>query len=258
VAESGGLAVYAYPGFRLTKTGVDLRLFKTPEEAITDLAGALMRFFEYELRYELSWLDRDLKEANKLGPVAITLLPLATLKEHIRENLRRFLCVRPVDPLTRVAFTKAAETSKNDSKGLLWKLLDQLEVILSLRQELLLLQESNPGVKSDLARLLPEDFLLRTPWPRIPNLSRYLQAIQARVRKARENPKRDVERAEAVARHQRRLSGLRKNPRIAVSDLADLFWMLEEYRVSLFAQELGTAISVSEKRIEQRFADLGG
>ena len=68
VTETGGLTVHAYPGLRVEPSGVALRLFKTPEESRLDLAAALRRFLEHELRYELSWLDRDLKDVARLGP----------------------------------------------------------------------------------------------------------------------------------------------------------------------------------------------
>lgn len=255
VTETAGLAIRAYPGLRVEATGVALRLFKTPEESLIDRAIALERFFAHELRYELGWLDRDLKDVARLGPLAVTLVPLATLKDNVREHLRRYLCTRSVDPFTRKRFEQVAQIARNECKGLLWRLLDQLEVILNLRNELQLHKSPYPQMAGDLARLVPPDFLLHTSFPQLAHLPRYLRAMDARAKKARENPGRDQDRARMVARFERRLEEL--NKRSTPLPLRDeLRWMLEEFRVSIFAQELGTAAPVSEKRLERKFAEV--
>ncbi|MBE2212833.1 MAG: ATP-dependent RNA helicase HrpA [Opitutaceae bacterium] len=262
VTETGGLTVHAYPGLRVEPTGVALRLFKTPEESRLDLAAALRRFFEHELRYELSWLDRDLKDVARLGPLAVTLAPIATLKENVGEHLRRHLCARTIAPLTREAFQKAAAAAREESKGLLFRFVDQLKTILELRHELVLAVAKPPyrDYPRDLARLIPPDFPLRTPHAQLKHLPRYLRAMQARARKAKENPLRDAERAIALTRLETRLAALEKSPRAAATAVAreEIGWLMEELRVSLFAQELGTAVPVSEKRLEARLAEIGG
>lgn len=262
VTETGGLAIHAYPGLRIEPAGVALRLFKSPEEARLDLAAALCRFMEHELRYELGWLDRDLKDVARLGPLAITLAPLATLKENIRGHLRQHLCARPIEPLTREAFLKVAAAAREESKGLLFRVIDQLGVILKLRNDLAL-EAAKPPYRDfphDLARLVPPDFPLRTPHGQLRHLPRFLKAMQVRARKARENPVRDAERAAALTRLETRLAALAKSPRAAATADArdEVAWLLQELRVSLFAQELGTAVPVSEKRIEARLAEIGG
>jgi ATP-dependent helicase HrpA len=254
VTETAGLSVYAYPGLRLEPEGVALRLFRTPEEASTDHAAALERFFAHELRYELSWLDRDLKDVARLGPAAVSLTPIDVLKAHVKEHLRRHLCARTVEPLTKANFTKAAAAAKEESKGLLWRLLDQLEPILKLRLELALQKPPPP----DLARIVPPDFVRHTPHAQLKHLPRYLRALQVRARKSRENPARDAERAAMIARLDTRVTALAKTKKITSTMRDELRWMLEELRVSIFAQELGTAFPVSEKRVEKRLADLGG
>ena len=64
----------------------------------------------------------------------------------------------------------------------------------------------------------------------------------------------------ALARLETRLAALAKSPRAAATATArdEIGWLLEELRVSLFAQELGTAVPVSEKRLEARLAEIGG
>jgi len=254
IAEFGGLAVHAYPGLRVETKGVALRLFKTPEDAAIDRAVALERFFAHELRYELSWLDRDLKDVARLGPVAVSLVPLPELKEQVRNNLRRHLCTRPVDPFNRAHFGQIAKSARDECKGLLWRLLDQLEAILKLRNELQLHKSPYPQMSADLSRLVPPDFLLATSFSRLTHLPRYLRAMDARAKKARENPGRDEDRARIVAGFERRLNELKRTS-AETGTVEELRWMLEEFRVSVFAQELGTAVPISEKRLERKFSE---
>ncbi|MGH8021920.1 MAG: DUF3418 domain-containing protein, partial [Opitutaceae bacterium] len=256
VADAGGLTIHAYPGLRLEKDGVALRLFKTPEESRRDLAAALEKFFEHELRYELGWLDRDLKEVARLGPLAVTLVPIAELKQNVREHLRRHLCARLVKPLTREAFNTAAEAARSESKGLLYRLADQLEAVLKIRQELLVQMPTYKDAAKDLDRLIPNDFPRRECQARLKHLPRYLYAMQARGRKTRENPARDAERARTLAQLEQKIAMFDKAGRLTPAAREELAWMLEELRVSLFAQELGTAFPISEKRIEKRLTEL--
>ncbi len=256
VADAGGLTIHAHPGLRLEKDGVALRLFKTPEESRLDLAAALEKFFEHELRYELGWLDRDLKEVARLGPLAVTLAPIETLKQNVREHLRRHLCLRSTQPLTREAFTAAAEAARAESKGLLYRVVDQLEAILKIRQELLVRMPPYKDAAKDLERLVPKDFPRNDSQTRLKHLPRHLRAMQARGRKARENPVRDAERAKILAQLDKKIAMLDTAQRLPRAAREELAWMLEELRVSLFAQELGAAFPISEKRIDKRLAEL--
>ena len=104
-------------------------------------------------------------------------------------------------------------------------------------------------------------FVSETGLPRLPDLVRYLRAISRRLDTAAQDPARDAERAAAVAR-------VCDDYRQAVAELPParrqdagvqaVRWMIEELRVSLFAQVLGTSGPISEKRIEAALGALGG
>jgi ATP-dependent helicase HrpA len=91
-----------------------------------------------------------------------------------------------------------------------------------------------------------------TGYRQLPHLTRYLRGIERRLDKLPENPARDAANM-AVARrmeqaYQQALADL-PAPRRSDADVTDVRWMLEEFRVSLFAQTLGTHAPVSENRI---------
>ncbi|GAA3228700.1 hypothetical protein GCM10010488_33490 [Oerskovia jenensis] len=118
-------------------------------------------------------------------------------------------------------------------------------------------------VRDQVAGLVGVGFVSRTPPHRLPHLTRYLRAASYRIEKAATNPHRDAELAwrvhdveEAYAKARAAYaSGLADAARLA--ELDEARWLIEEFRVSLFAQQLGTDGPVSEKRIRKVLAPGG-
>nr|WP_068205268.1 ATP-dependent RNA helicase HrpA [Isoptericola dokdonensis] len=112
-------------------------------------------------------------------------------------------------------------------------------------------------VREHVATLVHDGFVSATPPRRLPHLVRYLRADSYRLDKAQANPVRDGELAWRI----RDVTGVYTQARATyaagapdparAAELADVRWLLEELRVSLFAQQLGTDGSVSEKRIRK-------
>jgi len=90
-------------------------------------------------------------------------------------------------------------------------------------------------------------------------LPRYLQGIEVRLEKYQRNLRQQVLWSEELAQWGQRLvaAKAKAETRGAVSvEIMDLRWWIEEYRISLFAQELGTRFKISEKRLKQRFTEV--
>lgn len=108
-----------------------------------------------------------------------------------------------------------------------------------------------------LARLVPMRFVADTPWAQLAQLPRYLRAIPMRLDKLRADPVRDAQRlAELRPLEQRYWRHLAERKGVADARLGEFRWLLEELRVSLFAQELRTPQPVSVKRLEKVWAQL--
>lgn len=109
-------------------------------------------------------------------------------------------------------------------------------------------------VESQLNRLLHESFLSETGLVWFSQYPRYLKAISIRLDKAPHMGDKDRPNTELLSQYQQRYRALQSNAASGDNkDLSTLRWMLEEFRVSLFAQKLGTHIPVSEKRLEKQF-----
>jgi ATP-dependent helicase HrpA len=114
-------------------------------------------------------------------------------------------------------------------------------------------------VRGHLGTLVRPGFVTATGWARLPDLPRYLRALQVRLDKLPENPGRDrmlAHQVEVLTQEYdqtlRRLHPARREEEPA----RQIRWMLEELRVSLFAQQLGTRFPVSDKRIRKAMAQL--
>jgi ATP-dependent helicase HrpA len=114
-------------------------------------------------------------------------------------------------------------------------------------------------IAQQLQRLLPRRFLLAADWSALQHLPRYLKAIALRLDKLRADPARDAARLAEVRpaeqRYLRRLAELKGAPHARLDEYR---WLLEELRVSLFAQELRTPQPVSAKRLDKAWAQLAG
>ena len=106
-------------------------------------------------------------------------------------------------------------------------------------------------------RMVYPGFLARTPWERLEHIPRYLRGYALRLQKYRANPERDQKHAAHVAtlwsNYEARAKADREAGR-ADPKLEEFRWLIEELRISLFAQELRTPFPVSAKRL-QRFWD---
>ena len=118
-------------------------------------------------------------------------------------------------------------------------------------------------LRDQAAGLVHDGFVSQTPPQRLPHLTRYLRAASYRLEKAQANPNRDAELAWRVhdveEAYQRARAAYAQGPAdpVRAADLAEVRWLLEELRVSLFAQQLGTDGPVSEKRIRKLLSPGG-
>jgi ATP-dependent helicase HrpA len=111
----------------------------------------------------------------------------------------------------------------------------------------------------ELDALLPRKFLETIPFTQLTHLPRYLKALATRMERAKLNPAKDKERAGQLAPYLAALRHHEAAPPKATDArrrLAEFRWMVEEFKVSLFAQELGTAVPVSHQRLDQHLQRL--
>jgi ATP-dependent helicase HrpA len=267
VTEQGGVPVYAFPGLGTGTGGVSRRLFKTPEEARVSTQRAIAALLERQLGSDLGWTQRDLKAVRQLGVLAAGLLPMEELEAQAFESIRRWATdsgrvVRRDAPGSAAGgpgaseFTAAVERARADLRGLVPRFVDLLREILTARSSLLVHPDPPPGLQRDVERLVPPDFLRTTPFGQLAQFPRYLKAMALRAGRWRKNPAKDAERAARLAPYVAAADAAAASAR---SEAAETFrWLVEEFRVSLFVQELGTAEPVSAVKLDRALAALRG
>jgi ATP-dependent helicase HrpA len=140
-------------------------------------------------------------------------------------------------------------------------------LVSGVLQEYHLLQKSLPGFKAHAAAtqdiktqcewLLRKEFIAKTPYERLQHLPRYLKAMNVRLEKLRADPARDARQfAQMQALQQAWQRKLATQQGQVDSKVEEFGWMLQELRVSLFAQELKTPVIVSAKRLQKMWEAL--
>ena len=125
------------------------------------------------------------------------------------------------------------------------------------------LKDSRPAkevaddVAAQLQRLVPKQFLQAAPYAQLAHFARYLKAVTLRLDKWRADPARDAQRlVELRPIEQRYIRRLAEQKGVADARLDEYRWLLEELRVSFFAQELRTPQPVSVKRLDKAWQQL--
>ena len=292
VSETGPVPTYAWPGLQIEKESVSVRLFRTEDLARQATLGGIQKLVELALTKDFAWLHRDLRELNRFDAFTANFCPLEELQETEFENLTRHILPGEVFPaLNEDSFQAAVQQTRLQIPGLATKLLDQVGVILRARKEiqqrcgpapapapapptnkpktlsdlsqLKILTKDAPKPANtwaeELAALLPRNFLALVSFARLAHLPRYLKALATRMERAKLNPAKDKERAQLIAPYLAKLKSLQENPPKSAGareQLEAFRWLVEEYKVSLFAQELGTAVPVSPKRLDELLQQL--
>ncbi|MDP6775726.1 MAG: DUF3418 domain-containing protein [Candidatus Latescibacteria bacterium] len=261
VTAVGGLPVYGHPGLKAEGDRVHLRLFATAGESEAESRTGLIRFGELRLRREMKALRGELRELGRIEGIAYYQQGAEGLLESAYAHLVAHLFeVDDVLPLTQDRFEQLLDQARDRLQGLVPRFLNLMGAILGCYAEARSVPSPYPDMESDLTRLVPPDFLSQIPFRHLSRLARYLKAVHLRAERARLSPGSDRRKLEQVQPFQDELDRLHQPedpPRSQQRRRIDEFrWMLEEYRVSVFAQELGTAHPVSAKRLNAKLDEI--
>ncbi len=257
--DEGGYSVKLYPALTASKTGVDLKLFNTKETAQQAMTGGLRKLLRSKLKQQIRYLDNNLPDIQQN---CLRFTPIGTCQA-LKDDLicaaiqNTFLCEAPT---IRSAedFQQLLENHESKLLPIATKIALALEPIfepmLKIRKQLkgslpLNRIEAAADIKIQLEALVFPGFMLATPFERLTDIPRYLLAIEKRLQKLDQEPDKDRHRRVEIEPLQKIYSTL--NPdKVSSAPAIEFRWLLEELRVSLFAQELGVKGKVSAKRLD--------
>ena len=258
-----GLRLTGYPALVRDGDAVALQLLDTREAADSATRAAIIALMRIQLK---DALRRWEKGAPGFVQAALLLKPALPGGDLLGDVLaavcdRAFLGEDPL-PRSERAFAEQVKRARVRLPAVAESAFALLAAIAAayhgLAQQLSTLPGAQRRLAADVAAqrdaLIGPGFFAAVPWPQLTHLPRYLQALERRVAKYPQNPDRDAKQAQAVAllweRYRERDAALRSRGR-RDRRLEDYRWLLEELKVSLFAQELRTPFPVSYKRLEK-------
>lgn len=253
----GGASLVAFPALVVEDGEVWLRLCRRQSEAQFKTPEGWSRLIELALSRELAWVQKDLRSLERHSLFHATLGTSEELVEAAFVHLKRKL-FPPPGALDQASFDAAVAAARDAIRGVVPPLVDLVGEILRKRQDLLVLKKPYAGLREDLNRLVPKGFLIHTPPTKLPHVPRFLKALQIRADRAALNSLKDAERSRLVQPFVDALVALKSVPPERQEAVERFRWLLEEFKVSVFAQELGTSEPVSAKRLQSALAEAQG
>ncbi|MEH2921494.1 ATP-dependent RNA helicase HrpA [Samsonia erythrinae] len=262
--KRGGYSVKAYPALVDEKDSVAIRLFDTPHQQQQAMRQGLRRLLLLTIPSPIKYLHEKLPNKAKLG---LYFNPYGKVLELIDDCIA---CA--VDKLIEssggVVWQEAAfhqlhekvRAELNDTVVDIAKQVEQiLTVVFSINKRLkgrvdMAMALALSDIKNQLNGLVFRGFVTENGWRRLPDVLRYLHAIERRLEKLAQDAHRDraqMLKIEQVQQAWRQWWNKLPVERHDDDDVKAVRWMIEELRVSYFAQQLGTPFPISDKRVLQ-------
>ena len=262
--KKGGQTLVGFPALIDGGDAVTIEVFDEPEVAAAKHRAGLRRLFALQIKDALKYLEKNIPDLQKM---AVAYMPLGT-QEELRTQIidvaldRAFL----LDPLPtdEFAFKRRVEEGRgrltliaNEVARLAATILTEYAAAARKIKDTKNAPDATADAQQQLQRLVPKNFIAVAPWAQLAHYARYLKAITLRLDKYRADPARDAAKLAELRPQEQRYWRLVAERKGAVdARMQELRWLLEELRVSFFAQELRTPQPVSVKRLDKLWAQI--
>ncbi|MDM0017020.1 ATP-dependent RNA helicase HrpA [Variovorax saccharolyticus] len=261
----GAQSLIGFPALVDGADAVSIEVFDEPAVAAAKHRAGLRRLFALQLKDALKYLEKNIPDLQKM---AVAYMPLGTAEELraqiIEVAIDRAFLQEPL-PTDEFAFKRRLEEGRgrltliaNEIARLAGTILVEYGLAARKIKDTKVQPDATADAAQQLQRLMGKRFIADTPWTRLQHFARYLKAITLRLDKLRADPARDAQRlAELRPQEQRYWRLLAERKGAADERMSEFRWLLEELRVSFFAQELRTPQPVSVNRLDKLWAQLG-
>lgn len=267
--ERDGLKVTGYPALEDDEDSLAIKLFDTEREAVISHRKGVCRLMRFELKEQMKQLEKNLPNFNQYALILRNVVSPDDLREDLIIAIadRAFIGEDEL-PRTNADFMKLKARARTRLPAVSQAVARQAQAIAT-EYQLLTAQQSKMlatvnRLKRDLEQqiglLVYKNCFSQTPWEHLQHVPRYLKALRLRIEKQPANPDRDGKNAGSVGllwqKWQDKINAINQANLDIPQDLLDYRWLIEELRVSLFAQELKTPFPISIKRLEKTWADI--
>ncbi|TKB44761.1 ATP-dependent RNA helicase HrpA [Thalassotalea mangrovi] len=266
--KTANITIQAFPALVDHGKDVAIELFETEQQAKANMLQGVARLVLLSIPSPIKYLEQKLPNKSKLGLYFNPFGKISDLlSDCIHASARAIIAGQGDLPYDENTFLMVRDKVRAEIADTVLNSAIKLEQILSLHHKIqkqlkgnlgLAAIQSHGDIKNQLSSLVYKGFVTDCGIDKLEDLKRYLKGIERRLEKLPIDPNQDrlklleVEKAESLIKTLETQSRKSISPEI----LAELRWMLEEFRISLFAQNLGTVYPISFKRIKNRIAEL--
>jgi len=264
-----GSTLTGYPAVEDNGDSVAVRLYDTALAALEAHRAGVRRLMRFELNPQMKQLEKGLPGFTQYALVLRNVVSPDDLREDMLTAIadRAFIGDDPL-PRSNDEFMKLKQRARTRLPAVTDAITRQAQNI-AIEYQALMAKLAQPGgaarikaeIEQQLRRLLYKSFFSQTPWENIQHLPRYLKAMRMRMDKFPSSPDRDTKHAYSIIQlwqnWETEVDKRRKAGELT-AELQNYRWLIEELRVSLFAQELKTPFPVSFKRLEKAWNDIQG
>jgi ATP-dependent helicase HrpA len=267
----------AYPALETdsaTPKTVGLRLFRRQDKALAAHRAGVAALYEIHFAKTLKFLKRQLTLPPDVRSTADYFGGAKKLEKRLYDRVIKELFAKNLR--SEAAFQAHADSVAAKIFPAGQELLDKTIPVLTAyhmaRSQVYDLQQANrtnrmavsflEDLIRELERLVSQNFVAIYEIRRLDHLPRYIQAAAIRARRAMVDFEKDRAKSKEIIKFSDGLNLLLKELSPTVSDekrqaIEAYFWLVEEYKVSVFAQELKTSVPISAKRLEQKLKEIG-
>ncbi len=259
--QQGKQTLLGFPALVDKTTHCDLEVFDDPTEAARIHRTGLRRLMSLQLKEQLKYLEKNIPGLQQMGMQFMALGSQEELRDQIIGAGLERACLQEPLPKNAAEFNQRRDEGKsrlnllvNEIARLAGLILAEYYTLPKKLQGIKAHAQATSDMQSQLEALIGKRFIAETDYVNLTHYPRYLKAMNVRLEKLRADPTRDarlmtewMQAAQPWQRAQKEKHGGRNgDPR-----MDEFRWLLEELRVSLFAQELRTPMPVSVKRLQK-------
>ncbi|MCM1513018.1 MAG: ATP-dependent RNA helicase HrpA [Oxalobacter formigenes] len=265
--SQGRQSLIGYPVLSDKTTHCEIEVFDEPVTAEKTHRAGLRRLFSFQLKDQIRFLGKNIAGLQQMGLHYLPLGESDTLRGQILQAALDAAFMQPPLPRNEAEFLARTAEGKNrigllvnEVARLALQILEQYTQIQRKLQSIKAHNHAFADIRAQINALVNKHFLTENNLARLAHFPRYLKACGIRIDRLRADPARDsrlsAEWQSAAAPWQRACRERQKTAAAIEPDMLEFRWMLEELRVSLFAQELRTPMPVSVKRLHKIWASL--